>query len=223
MMRHLEGRFSAICAESGVSFTPTIEVRTLALDLGVSSGHCEVAVHHQLYSTPPAIHYFGRHTTEHFDYECRKAARQVAREQARQSVIYPSVAGFFNTWTGTVHPFTHLAPSPSLPSSLSTSTDQLSHEGCTSSSHTTSSSRRTTARASWISTPSYNLEQTSFESGTFPPQAFRSHSTNPFPADEEISYFNEHPGSSEGGHIQPAQEEDRGRRWGSLRGWRGRR
>ncbi|EJT47966.1 hypothetical protein A1Q1_03139 [Trichosporon asahii var. asahii CBS 2479] len=197
-------RFHSISAEIGVSFGPTFELRALALQLGISAGHCQVAAHYQLLSIPPTIFHFGPYTIEHFERECRSEARMVAREQARQSVILQAAEGPSSSWPGVMHPYAYIAPTHSFPSTLSMTTGQLSHEGAMSSAYTTaSSSRRTTARESWISTRTHSVQLPSQQS------------------EEEVSYFSEHSGASEQGHTDATQEESRGRWWGSLRGWRG--
>lgn len=222
MMGHLEQRFHSISAEIGVSFGPTFELRALALQLGISAGHCQVAAHYQLLSIPPTIFHFGPYTIEHFERECRSEARMVAREQARQSVILQAAGGPSSSWPGVMHPYAYIAPTHSFPSTLSMTTGQLSHEGAMSSAYTTaSSSRRTTARESWISTRIHSVQLPSQQSGTYPRLPVDRSVTDTTITEEEVSYFSEHSGASEEGHTDATQEESRGRWWGSLRGWRG--
>lgn len=214
MMLHLEQRFSVICQEYGVSLELPTRLRKLAMEIGISAGHVAATTH--LYPSPPPLGLFGKYSLEHFDHECKAEARKCAYAQSRQSMLVnqpqESAIGSSSTWMGPVSPHTSYAPTLTNASSTA-----VSHEGPTSPTYTTaSSSRRTTLRESWVTTPSYRLQNTPKQIGTYPKNLTASNVS-----EQEISYFSEHSGTSEESPAEPTQADTKPKWWDSLKGWRG--
>lgn len=223
-MKHLEERFNAICNEYRTSFAPTTHMLALAMDIGVSAGHVHVASANQLTMAPPSLRHYGKHSAEHFEHACKKEARRISFEQAaavRRSMLsglyQTAAAGSPSTWIGPASPPTYLPGSQSVPLDLST-TIQLPQEGPAAGMHT-ASALRTSARDSWITAPTYNLQHPAKQGGTFPRRALRRISSNRSLSDEEVSFFNEHSGSSDETSRGLVGDGQKGRWWGSLRGW----
>lgn len=213
-MLHLEHRFAVICQEYDVSLELPTHLRKLAMEIGISAGHVAATTH--LYTSPPPLLLFGKYSLDHFDHKCKAEARKCAYAQARQSMLVnqpqASPVGSASMWTGTVSPRTAYTPTLTNASSAA-----VSHEGPTSPSYTTaSSSRRTTLRESWVTTPSYRLQNTPKQIGTYP-----THLNAPNVSEQEISYFSESSGTSAERATEAAQVDTKPRWWDSLKGWRG--